>query len=240
MKDYTIIPRNKENTANIRTIRSFVYRRRSLTRRQQYMFDQYWPEIGVEFSTTQLDMTKVFSQNQPIVLEVGFGTGFSLVTMAQDHPRYNFIGVEVYTPGVSACVNLAKSAEVKNLKIVNHDAVEVIEYMIADESLAAIQLLFPDPWQKTRHRKRRIIQVPFAKLMLRKIKLGGTCYISTDWEEYALHILKVMNSIRGYELLPNHQDYNPVLEGRPLTKFEKRGKELGHKISNLVFKKVSS
>jgi tRNA (guanine-N7-)-methyltransferase len=238
MKDHTIIQKYKENTNTFRTIRSFVSRKRRFTKEQQYIFDQYWPEIGIKFSMDQLDMAKVFNQHQPIVLEVGFGTGSSLVTMAQNYPYYNFLGIEVYTPGVGKCINLAKKAEIKNLKIVHHDAVEVIRHMIADDSLASIQLLFPDPWQKARHRKRRIIQTPFAELMLKKIQLGGTCYISTDWEEYAFHILQIMNNIEGYRLLSNHQKYTLVSRGHLLTKFEQRGKDLGHEIRNLVFKKV--
>jgi tRNA (guanine-N7-)-methyltransferase len=172
------------------------------------------------------------------VLEIGFGMGASLVTMAQNNPHQNFLGLEVHAPGVGACLASAKEAGVENLRVMCHDAVEVLQKMIPDNSLRMVQLFFPDPWHKARHNKRRIVQVPFAELVMRKLKLGGVFHMATDWEAYAEHMLEVMSSIDGYKNQSESNNYVPRPETRPLTKFEQRGQRLGHGVWDLMFERV--
>lgn len=233
-----ITPEFDENGRPLRRIRSFVRRQGRLTKGQQLALDQYWPEMGVEFQPEPLDLTQLFGRDAPVVLEIGFGMGASLVTMAQNNPQQNFLGIEVHAPGVGACLASAKEANVENLRVMCHDAVEVLEKMIPDNSLRMVQLFFPDPWHKARHNKRRIVQVPFAELVMRKLKLGGVFHMATDWEAYAEHMLEVMNSIDGYKNLSETQDYVPRPETRPLTKFEQRGQRLGHGVWDLMFERI--
>lgn len=233
-----ITPEFDENGRPLRRIRSFVRRQGRLTKGQQLALDQYWPEMGVEFQPEPLDLTQLFGRDAPVVLEIGFGMGASLVTMAQNNPQQNFLGIEVHAPGVGACLGSAKEAGVENLRVMCHDAVEVLEKMIPDNSLRMVQLFFPDPWHKARHNKRRIVQVPFAELVMRKLKLGGVFHMATDWEAYAGHMLDVMSSIDGYKNQSETQDYVPRPETRPLTKFEQRGQRLGHGVWDLMFERI--
>lgn len=233
-----ITPEFDENGRPLRRIRSFVRRQGRLTKGQQLALDQYWPEMGVEFQPEPLDLTRLFGREAPVVLEIGFGMGASLVTMAQNNPQQNFLGIEVHAPGVGACLASAKEAEVENLRVMCHDAVEVLEKMIPDYSLRMVQLFFPDPWHKARHNKRRIVQVPFAELVMRKLKLGGVFHMATDWEAYAEHMLEVMSSIDGYQNQSETQNYVPRPETRPLTKFEQRGQRLGHGVWDLMFERI--
>ncbi|RBO12049.1 MULTISPECIES: tRNA (guanosine(46)-N7)-methyltransferase TrmB [Pantoea] len=233
-----ITPEFDENGRPLRRIRSFVRRQGRLTKGQQLALDQYWPVMGVEYQPAPLDMTALFGRDAPLVLEIGFGMGASLVTMAQNNPQQNFLGIEVHAPGVGACLASAKEAGVENLRVMCHDAVEVLEHMIPDNSLRMVQLFFPDPWHKARHNKRRIVQAPFAELVHRKLKLGGVFHMATDWEDYATHMLEVMNSVAGYVNQSSTQDYVPRPETRPLTKFEQRGQRLGHGVWDLMFERV--
>ncbi|ERK06313.1 MAG: tRNA (guanosine(46)-N7)-methyltransferase TrmB [Pantoea sp.] len=233
-----ITPEFDENGRPLRRIRSFVRRQGRLTKGQQLALDQYWPEMGVEYQPEPLDLTALFGRDAPLVLEIGFGMGASLVTMAKNNPHQNFLGIEVHAPGVGACLGSAKEAGVENLRVMCHDAVEVLEKMIPDNSLRMVQLFFPDPWHKARHNKRRIVQVPFAELVMRKLKLGGVFHMATDWEAYAQHMLEVMSSIQGYQNLSASHDYVPRPETRPLTKFEQRGQRLGHGVWDLMFERV--
>ena len=233
-----ITPEFDENGRPLRRIRSFVRRQGRLTKGQQLALDQYWPEMGVEFQPEPLDLTGLFGRDAPVVLEIGFGMGASLVTMAQNNPQQNFLGIEVHAPGVGACLASAKEANVENLRVMCHDAVEVLEKMIPDNSLRMVQLFFPDPWHKARHNKRRIVQTPFAELVMRKLKLGGVFHMATDWDAYAEHMLEVMNSIDGYKNQSETQDYVPRPETRPLTKFEQRGEPLGHGVWALMFERI--
>jgi tRNA (guanine-N7-)-methyltransferase len=233
-----ITPEFDENGRPLRRIRSFVRRQGRLTKGQQLALDNYWPEMGVEFQQEPLDMVALFGREAPLVLEIGFGMGASLVTMAQNNPHQNFLGIEVHAPGVGACLASAKEAGVENLRVMCHDAVEVLQKMIPDNSLRMVQLFFPDPWHKARHNKRRIVQVPFAELVMRKLKLGGVFHMATDWEDYATHMLEIMNSVDGYKNLSESNNYVPRPETRPLTKFEQRGQRLGHGVWDLMFERV--
>ncbi|HBZ17331.1 tRNA (guanosine(46)-N7)-methyltransferase TrmB [Pantoea sp. NPDC088449] len=233
-----ITPEFDENGRPLRRIRSFVRRQGRLTKGQQLALDNLWPEMGVEFQPEPLDLVTLFGRDAPVVLEIGFGMGASLVTMAQNNPHQNFLGLEVHAPGVGACLASAKEAGVENLRVMCHDAVEVLQKMIPDNSLRMVQLFFPDPWHKARHNKRRIVQVPFAELVMRKLKLGGVFHMATDWEAYAEHMLDVMSSIDGYKNQSESNNYVPRPETRPLTKFEQRGQRLGHGVWDLMFERV--
>ncbi|RWR01660.1 tRNA (guanine-N7)-methyltransferase [[Pantoea] beijingensis] len=233
-----ISPEFDENGRAMRRIRSFVRRQGRLTKGQQLALDNYWPVMGVEYQPQPLDLVELFGRDAPVVLEIGFGMGASLVTMAQNNPHQNFLGIEVHSPGVGACLGMAHEAGVTNLRVMCHDAIEVLDKMIPDNALRMVQLFFPDPWHKARHNKRRIVQVPFAEQVMRKLKLGGTFHMATDWEAYAQHMLEVMSSIQGYKNLSEDQTYVPRPASRPLTKFEQRGQRLGHGVWDLMFERV--
>jgi tRNA (guanine-N7-)-methyltransferase len=228
----------EENTY-MRKIRSFVLREGRLTKGQQHALDTYWADYGLTYQPTPLQLNTVFGSDKPVVLEIGFGMGKSLVQMAKQAPDKNFIGIEVHRPGVGACLSEAVAQQVKNLKVFEHDAVEVLEHTIADNSLDTVQLFFPDPWHKKRHHKRRIVQPDFVQLLRRKLKPGGLFHMATDWQNYAEHMLEVMQAADGFGNQSLDGTYVERPEHRPLTKFEQRGQRLGHGVWDLMFKKES-
>lgn len=182
-----------------------------------------------------LDYSAVFGNDQPVILEIGFGNGASLLQMAQQAPQHNFIGVEVHRPGVGKLINDAQKAGVHNLRVFCDDAIEVLARNIADGSLAGVQLFFPDPWHKKRHHKRRIVQPEFAQTIRHKLNIGGYFHMATDWQPYAEHMLEVMSAAEGYRNQAGPGQYSPKPAYRPDTKFEKRGERLGHGVWDLVF-----
>lgn len=226
-----------ENTTYMRKIRSFVLREGRLTKGQQHALDTYWPDYGLQYQSTALQLADVFGRSSAVVLEIGFGMGKSLVQMAKAAPEKDFIGIEVHRPGVGACLSDAVAQQVKNLRVFEHDAVEVLEDTIADNSLDTVQLFFPDPWHKKRHHKRRIVQPEFVQLLRRKLKPGGVFHMATDWENYAEHMLEVMQAAEGFSNLSADNTYVERPEHRPLTKFEQRGQRLGHGVWDLMYKK---
>ncbi|TNV19209.1 tRNA (guanosine(46)-N7)-methyltransferase TrmB [Buttiauxella sp. B2] len=238
MKNDVISPEFNEEGRAMRRIRSFVRRQGRLTKGQEFALENYWPVMGVEYETAPVDFAALFGREAPVTLEIGFGMGTSLVAMAQANPQQNFLGIEVHSPGVGACLATAHEEGVENLRVMCHDAVEVLEKMVPDNSLSMVQLFFPDPWHKARHNKRRIVQVPFAELVKSKLKLGGVFHMATDWEPYAEHMLEVMSSIDGYKNQSESNDYVPRPDSRPLTKFEQRGHRLGHGVWDLMFERV--
>ena len=226
-----------ENTTYMRKIRSFVLREGRLTKGQQHALDTYWPDYGLQYQSSALQLADVFGRSSAVVLEIGFGMGKSLVQMAKEAPEKGFIGIEVHRPGVGACLSDAVAQQVKNLRVFEHDAVEVLEDTIADNSLDTVQLFFPDPWHKKRHHKRRIVQPEFVQLLRRKLKPGGVFHMATDWENYAEHMLEVMQAAEGFSNLSADNTYVERPEHRPLTKFEQRGQRLGHGVWDLMYKK---
>ena len=221
-----------------RTIRSFVKREGRLTAGQQRALDVLWPEFGIDYSTDTLDFTQLFDKPAPVVLEIGFGNGDSLFQMAQNHPDRNYIGIEVHRPGVGHLLQLIETHNMINLKIICHDAVDVIEQQIADNSLDRVQLFFPDPWHKKKHNKRRIVQEKFINLLAKKIKIDGFLHMATDWQDYAEHILEVLMKNSNFENTSADNTYVPRPDDRPVTKFEKRGHRLGHGVWDLIFKRI--
>ena len=222
----------------IRKVRSFVRREGRLTKGQENAMNECWPTMGIDYQETLLDWQEVFGNDNPVVLEIGFGLGASLVDMAKNAPEKNFIGIEVHSPGVGACLSDARDAGITNLRVMCHDAVEVFANMIPDSSLATLQLFFPDPWHKKRHHKRRIVQPEFAQKLRSKLKIGGVFHMATDWENYAEHMLEVMQVAEGYKNQSETNDYVPRPDSRPLTKFEQRGHRLGHGVWDLMFERT--
>ncbi|WP_404340829.1 tRNA (guanosine(46)-N7)-methyltransferase TrmB [Pseudoalteromonas mariniglutinosa] len=223
----------------IRTIRSFVKREGRLTKGQAAALEKCWATMGLEHKDGMLDLAAVFGNSNDVVLEIGFGMGKSLVEMAKNAPQLNFIGIEVHRPGVGACLMDADAAGITNLRVFEHDAVEVLADCIADNSLSTLQLFFPDPWHKKRHHKRRIVQPDFVEKLRSKLKIGGVFHMATDWENYAEHMLEVMQSAEKFKNQSTSNDYVPRPETRPLTKFEQRGHRLGHGVWDLMFARTN-
>ncbi len=225
---------NNPEIKSKRTIRSFVLRQGRLTKGQEQALTNLWPLFGIEYHSNS---PICFDENKPVVLEIGFGMGASLVEMARNAPDKNFLGIEVHKPGVGACLMAIEENQLSNLKVMCHDAVEVLENMIPNDSLDKVQIFFPDPWHKARHNKRRIIQPQFVQLIRQKLKEGGILHLATDWQNYAEHMLEVLTEAEGFENLSATGDYIPRPEDRPITKFEKRGQNLGHGVWDLQFRK---
>ncbi|HHR5902174.1 TPA: tRNA (guanosine(46)-N7)-methyltransferase TrmB [Providencia alcalifaciens] len=238
MINNVISPEYNEEGRVMRRVRSFVRRQGRLTKRQEEALESEWAEMGIDFVNEPFDFAKLFNNSNPVTLEIGFGMGTSLVTMAAQNPDQNFLGIEVHAPGVGACLASAKEENITNLRVMCHDAIEVLDFMIPNGSLAMVQLFFPDPWHKAKHNKRRIVQVPFAEKIRSKLIDGGVFHMATDWEPYAEHMLEVMTSVAGYENVSTTGDYVPRPESRPETKFEKRGQRLGHGVWDLMFKRI--
>lgn len=222
----------------LRTIHSFVKREGRLTQGQQQAIDKLWPEFGVNFSPMPLIFSELFNRDAEVILEIGFGNGDSLWQMAQTQPEKNYMGIEVHRPGVGHLLRLVESSECKNIRVSNHDAIDVLEKQIADMSIDRLQLFFPDPWHKRKHNKRRIVQEKFIAQVARILKPGGVFHLATDWEHYAKHMLKTLNQSPLFTNLSLDHRFVPKPEDRPVTKFEQRGHKLGHGVWDLQFQKV--
>ena len=224
--------------AGHRTIRSFVRRTGRLTPGQQKAFTRLWTRYGIDLDEGSPSISGSFGRDAPLILEIGFGNGESLVEMARNNPESNFIGIEVHTPGIGHCMLAAEAADIDNLRLIAHDAMEVLGQHIADGTLSRLNLYFPDPWPKARHHKRRLLQPGFLDLASRKLVAGGTLHIATDWESYAEHIDETLAAREDFALLERreHGGENPL--DRPTTKFERRGLKLGHRIWDWSFTRI--
>lgn len=229
---------NDQETRLHRKIRSYVLRTGRMTAGQRKSYQEEWPLHSIEYQPGFIDPEKIFGRRAPLVLEIGFGMGQSLAEMAKNEPEKDFIGVEVHRPGVGKLLQTVEQGQLKNVKVMEHDAVEVLTHMIADQSLDRVQIYFPDPWHKTKHHKRRLIQQSFIQLLGRKLKEGGCLHAATDWQNYAKHILAILSEAANFENEAIDQYYISRPEWRPLTKFERRGERLGHGVWDILFKKV--
>jgi tRNA (guanine-N7-)-methyltransferase len=223
-----------------RTIRSFVRRAGRITPSQQRALDELWPNYGVDYSDTPFDFHGLFGRTAPVVMEIGFGNGESLVELAAANSDRDFLGIEVHEPGIGHCLLKAEEADIQNLKLVAHDAVEVLKNQVCSGSLSRVNLYFPDPWPKKRHHKRRIVQPGFVDLVADKLSDGGTLNIATDWANYAEHIDEVLSRSDRFTCIESREHDGDQPFARPQTKFERRGLRKGHGISDRCFRKVAS
>ncbi len=216
--------------AHRRTIRSFVRRAGRLTASQRRALDELWPDFGVAFENRPLDLRSLFGRDASRVLEIGFGNGDTLVQQAAENPARDYIGVEVHEPGVGHCLLKARDRGIRNLKLIVHDAIEVLARQIPPAALTRVNLYFPDPWPKKRHHKRRIVQPAFLELVASRLVAGGSLHIATDWAGYAEHIDRAIGACDHFVCAERREhDGNQPLD-RPRTKFERRGLKFGHRI----------
>lgn len=218
-----------------RRIRSFVLRQGRVTKGQANALETQWPKYGVEYGLQSMDLNVLFRRAESKkILEIGFGMGETTARIAQILPDYDFLTAEVHTPGVGALLKLIEELALTNIRIIQHDVVDVLQNMIADASLDGVHIFFPDPWHKKRHHKRRLIQKEFVKLLCTKLKTGGYLHVATDWQEYAEWVLEVLDA--EPQLKNTTNDYAEKPSYRPLTKFENRGIKLGHGVWDMVFR----
>lgn len=219
-----------------RPIRSFGTRRGHMTTGQRAAYAQSQGLYCLPYTPTPLDWPSVFGNDHPVVLEIGCGMGETTAAIAAANPNVNYLGVEVYTAGVGALMVRLRDQGLGNVKIISHDAVEVLEHMVAADSLRGIHVFFPDPWHKKRHHKRRIIRPALVTLMASRLRPGGTLHCATDWVPYAEQMLEVLSAEPA--LRNRASGYHPRPAWRPLTKFEQRGMRLGHEVRDLIFERI--
>lgn len=219
-----------QETDRKRTIRSFVRRGGRLTPSQQKALDEFWPAFGIHYTSQTLQLDGQYVQPAPVILEIGFGNGDTLVQQAVENPKKNFLGIEVHYPGIGHCLLKANDAGICNLRLINHDAIEVLMHQIEPDALARVNLYFPDPWPKKRHHKRRIVQHKFLELIADRLHPDGTLNIATDWAAYAEHIDDVISQSDRFDCTERREHDGDQPLDRPRTKFERRGLNKGHRI----------
>jgi tRNA (guanine-N7-)-methyltransferase len=219
-----------------RKIRSFVRREGRITAGQRRALQQLWPCYGLS-GDNLLDLDAVFGRAAPRIMEIGFGNGETLATLAENQPENDFIGIEVHRPGVGHLLQVLESRGLNNVRILCEDAVPVMQRRLPDRCLDRLLLFFPDPWQKKRHHKRRLVQSEFIELVADKLKPGGILHMATDWKNYAEHILAVMNASPTFSNCATNGSYSPRPAYRPVTKFEQRGQRLGHGVWDLLYER---
>jgi tRNA (guanine-N7-)-methyltransferase len=216
-----------------RPIRSYVLRQGRISNAQRRAYDALFPRFGMDFAPVLLDLDRVFGRHAPRILEIGFGMGETTAQIAQSQPGTDFLALEVHTPGVGSLLKQIEECGLTNVRILQHDAVEVLQHMIAPNTFDGAHIFFPDPWPKKRHHKRRLIQPAFVTLLASRLKHGGYLHAATDWEEYARQILEVMSAEPSLQNAAT--DFAARPDYRPLTKFEQRGLKLGHGVWDIVF-----
>jgi len=224
-----------------RAVKSYVVRSGRMTFGQEKAFTDLWSVYGIEGGLDDgglLNFEQLFGRQAPVILEIGFGMGDSLIEIAANHPENNYIGIEVHRPGVGRLLGNIGEQALTNLRVMQFDAVEVLKKQILDNSLSAVYLFFPDPWHKTRHHKRRIVQDDFVQLIRKKLAIHGQFHMATDWDAYARQVLKTMKKAPGFKNCASDEEYMPRPEYRPTTKFERRGERLGHGVWDILFEKI--
>ena len=223
-----------------RPVRSFVIRGGRLTPGQERAIDRLWPEFGIDVApgSGTLDLEALFHRRAPVIAEIGFGNGNATWQTALAHPDEDFIGIEVHRPGVGRLLMALEKHRISNVRIACQDAVEFVAEHIPPASLAGIRIYFPDPWPKTRHHKRRIVQPAFIRQVAASLKPGGILHLATDWAPYAEHMTGVLAGSSEFRNLSESGDYCPRPEWRPETHFEKRGLRLGHEVFDLLYERV--
>ena len=221
-----------------RAIRSFVLRQGRVSDAQRRAVDQLLPRFGVPFHNAPLDLDSLFGRKAPKILEIGFGMGEATAAIAQAHPENDYLGLEVHTPGVGALLKRIAELGLSNVRLIQHDAVEVLQHMITPQTLDGVHIFFPDPWPKKRHHKRRLFQDPFLALLVSRMKAGATLHLATDWDDYAQQMLEVLRAEPALKNENAGDGFSKCPGIRPETKFEARGLRLGHRVWDLVFRKV--
>ena len=219
-----------------RPIRSYVLRQGRLTDAQARAYDELLPRYGIAFSPSPLDLDALFGRLAPRILEIGFGMGETTAAIAQAHPELDYLGVEVHTPGVGALLRRVEALGLANVRVVQHDAIDVVEYMLGPAALDGVHVFFPDPWPKKRHHKRRLLQPAFVRLLVTRMKAGAYLHVATDWEDYAEAALAVLSAEPA--LANTAAGFAARQDSRPETKFERRGLALGHRVWDLVFRRL--
>jgi tRNA (guanine-N7-)-methyltransferase len=225
-------------TEHPRAIRSFVTRSGRITAAQERALEQLWTRYGVEFIPQPLAAQALFGRHAPRTLEIGFGNGANLLALAGAHPERDYLGVEVHRPGVGRLLLALEARALTNVRVICHDAVEVLEHQIPHAFFEETLILFPDPWPKKRHHKRRLIQRPFAALAASRLTRGGVVRLATDWEPYALEMLEVLTATEGLENLSASGGFIARPAERDPTRFERRGEQLGHAVWDLAFRRA--
>ncbi len=219
-----------------RPIRSFVLRQGRVSNAQQRAHETLLPRFGIPYAPHSIDLDAIFGRHAPKVLEIGFGMGETTVEIAALHPEIDYLGIEVHTPGVGSLLKAIGERGLANVRIVQHDAVEVLCHMITPNTFDAVHVFFPDPWPKKRHHKRRLLQPPLVALLVERMKSSAYLHVATDWQEYAEYILAVLRD--NLQLVNTARDYAPRPDYRPQTKFETRGLKLGHGVWDVIFKRT--
>ena len=227
-------------TPRHRTVRSFVVRAGRMTTGQQKAMDELWPRFGLVFDTQPIDMDALFGRSAPRVLEIGFGNGDHLASLASTRPEADFIGIEVHRPGVGHLLHLVSQGNLTNVRVSCHDAIEVLTEQMPEASLDELLLLFPDPWHKKRHNKRRIVQDSFLDLVASRLKPEGVLRMATDWLPYAEHMLECLQRSKHFVNLSPTGDWMPRDAHRSPTRFERRGERLGHEVRDLAARRVAN
>ena len=209
-----------------------------MTSAQERAWRELWPALGIENGEEPLDFTAAFGRDAPVVLEIGFGNGESLVALASSHAERNYLGLEVHPPGVGHLLLCCEAGQLRNVRVICEDAVQVLQRRVPDASLDEVLLYFPDPWPKKRHHKRRIVQPPFVELVTRKLRPGGVLRMATDWQPYAEHMLEVAAGCDALRNVAATGAYVPRPDSRPVTRFERRGQRLGHGVWDLAFSRT--
>lgn len=225
-------------TLTSRSIRSFVIRNGRLTGAQQSALDNLLPEFGIPFRESKLDFASVFNRSAPTWVEIGFGNGDALLHMAKQYPEVNVIGIEVHAPGVGQALLGIQAEALTNLRIIQHDAMEVLQHMVAEQTLDRVLLFFPDPWHKKRHHKRRIVQDEFLQAVSSRLKSGGLLHCATDVADYAQWMLEHLDNAKQLHNESPNQDFVAQPEWRINTRFERRGQKLGHDVFDLLYRRT--
>lgn len=220
------------------TIKSFVLRTGRLSPRQKRGLEHYLPAYQLILTDTPWDWGTCFGRDAEIVVELGFGMGQTLLTLAQDQPQYNFLGIEVHKAGIGHLAMSLHEKRISNVRIAPYDALDVLQRGVPPASLAGVSIFFPDPWPKARHKKRRLIQPDFVRLAVSRLRPGGWIHLATDWEDYAWQMLKVLTQAADLVNLDVNGGFIPRPASRPMTKFEQRGLKLGHGVWDLMFQRV--